>query len=658
MSSIREIGNDLPVKIIDDYVSSIINPTALASKMYVIPLSCWEIFETRNAATNTTWRSRCCRQISNLTAMPDEMNYIVFPKLSKVMQGSVSSLHFQLCVVEKLTKKIKIFCSLQRAEETGRDIQTFLNQILGTQTTWSWTEEPEIECPEMLLQEFNVCGFYIVGWIETLAAALVTGDGRLPRRWESSLRAVDVWHVCRRLRDFEIEMDIEAHAKRAIHENDSDIGNSDVEIVGSPDDVDWDGNYNDDDDDDARPMSESELVDEVPEPTPSKPPAERGAICTKGGSVKEPCAKRSRTTKPRGYRVEWETSFPWIEPSPDKTEIFYRYCRKFSKALPNLGMPPHKPQFCEVGFTSFNKLNEGCKDHQKSSRHIECIRAERNHRDGTAVTRMLDDFEGSQGRNRKKLLTLFRAIRFLSRQGLAFRGQTDRNSNMTQLTSLLTEGSGIKIGSHGYSSHDLQKEMIKLLSHTILRAFSKEVLSCPCYSVSLDECLNNTTQSQVYICVRYVDLALVTKEIFIGFIPVQSQDANTLFSALVHVMRGFGLDTQKCTGITVDGAPVMTGSLGGVRGLMQNMVPLCLFVYCLAHGFNLVLKDVVETVDPRFKVVFEFIQTVAKNLSFLGKLEWRSMNLANSQIWWTTETGQREILWQFAQLGGHSDGLR
>ena len=50
MSSNREIGNDLPVKIIDDYVSSIINPTALASKMYVIPLSCWEIFETRSAA--------------------------------------------------------------------------------------------------------------------------------------------------------------------------------------------------------------------------------------------------------------------------------------------------------------------------------------------------------------------------------------------------------------------------------------------------------------------------------------------------------------------------------------------------------------------------------------------------------------------------------
>ena len=92
---------------------------------------------------------------------------------------------------------------------------------------------------------------YIVGWFETLAAALVTGDGRLPRRWESSLRAVDVWDVCRRLRDFEIEIDIEAHAKRAIHENDSDIGNSDVEIVGSPDDVDWDGNNDYDDDDDA-----------------------------------------------------------------------------------------------------------------------------------------------------------------------------------------------------------------------------------------------------------------------------------------------------------------------------------------------------------------------------------------------------------------------
>ena len=102
----------------------------------------------------------------------------------------------------------------------------------------------------MLLQELNVCGFYIVGWIETLAAALVTGNGRLPRRWESSLMAVDAWDVCRRLRKFEIEKDFEAHAKRAIHENESHIGNSDVKIVGSPDDVNWDGNYDDDDDDD------------------------------------------------------------------------------------------------------------------------------------------------------------------------------------------------------------------------------------------------------------------------------------------------------------------------------------------------------------------------------------------------------------------------
>ena len=113
-------------------------------------------------------------------------------------------------------------------------------------------------------------------------------------------------------------MDIEAHAKRAIHENYSDIGNSDVEIVGSPDDVDWDGNYYDYD---ARPMFESELVDEVPEPTLSKPPAERGAICTKGGSVEEPCAKRSRTTKPRVYRVEWEKSFLGLSQAQTKRKF-------------------------------------------------------------------------------------------------------------------------------------------------------------------------------------------------------------------------------------------------------------------------------------------------------------------------------------------------
>ena len=83
----------------------------------------------------------------------------------------------------------------------------------------------------MPLQDVKLCGFYIVGWIGNLSTALVTSCGRLPRRWVTSLRAVDVWDVCRRLRDFDIETDIEAHGKRAIHENDSDIGNSNVEIV-------------------------------------------------------------------------------------------------------------------------------------------------------------------------------------------------------------------------------------------------------------------------------------------------------------------------------------------------------------------------------------------------------------------------------------------
>ena len=233
-----------------------------------------------------------------------------------------------------------------------------------------------------------------------------------------------------------------------------------------------------------------------------------------------------------------------------KTFRVSRDLLEFLKALPNLGMPPHTPQFCEVWFTSFNKFNERCKNHQKSSRHIECVRAERNHRDGTAVTRMLADF-GLQGRNRKKLLTLFRTIRLLLRQGLAFRGQTDRNSNMTQLIRLLTEGSGIKSFHTDIQATTCRTRLLRFLVTKFSARFPKKF--CHFHATQYPSTSAWITQQNQGVHMCSVCRSGACHERDINRIYPCKAKMPIRCSALWCVMWGFGLDTQKCTGITVFG---------------------------------------------------------------------------------------------------------
>jgi len=56
------------------------------------------------------------------------------------------------------------------------------------------------------------------------------------------------------------------------------------------------------------------------------------------------------------------------------------------------------------------------------------------------------------------------------------------------------------------------------------------------------------------------------------------------------VLNEFDIE-KKLVGQCYDGASVMAGHLTGLQARVKNVAPNAIFTHCLAHMFNLVLKN-------------------------------------------------------------------
>ena len=120
------------------------------------------------------------------------------------------------------------------------------------------------------------------------------------------------------------------------------------------------------------------------------------------------------------------------------------------------------------------------------------------------------------------------------------------------------------------------------------------------------------------VIIRYCDRSMFVSEVCLGFIPLPGQDSATLYAGLRAALIGFGIDINRCRFITTDGVPVVAGHLTGVRARLQKDVPSALFVYCLCHGLNLVVKEAISSKNgnPRLSSTLELIQAIANKLKY------------------------------------------
>ena len=114
---------------------------------------------------------------------------------------------------------------------------------------------------------------------------------------------------------------------------------------------------------------------------------------------------------------------------------------------------------------------------------------------------------------RKCFLKLLSNARYLSRQGLAFRGDSNESdSNFMQLLNLRSEDDSnlvdwMKQKTSKYTSPEMQNEMVKVMALHILRKISINLQSTSFYTVMLDETTDVANVEQVVVCLRWVPLS-------------------------------------------------------------------------------------------------------------------------------------------------------
>ena len=105
--------------------------------------------------------------------------------------------------------------------------------------------------------------------------------------------------------------------------------------------------------------------------------------------------------------------------------------------------------------------------------------------------------------NRKMFLKIISSIRFLSRQGMALRGdRNDEDSSFLQLLQLKAEDDPgllewLKRKTNKYTSHEMQNEIIKVMAMNVLRTITSSLQTSLFVTLMMDETTDISNKEQV-----------------------------------------------------------------------------------------------------------------------------------------------------------------
>ncbi|CAB3370281.1 Hypothetical predicted protein [Cloeon dipterum] len=297
----------------------------------------------------------------------------------------------------------------------------------------------------------------------------------------------------------------------------------------------------------------------------------------------------------------------------------------------------------QTGFQSFKHTKQAVERHEASKNHIISTQCMKHFKSGQGIDKALaEEREEEEKFWRKVIKRVIDVVIHLATQNLPLRGHrealrseeinaTNRGNFIatiellakydTVLNELLKTGKG----KPKYLSKTVQNEVISCISAILKEQIGKEVQAAPYYSVIFDTTQDISKVDQGSLIFRYLDFkkdelgATVSFQIcetFVGFVEVRDSSAASIFDLLVKELCGFGLTNfDKLRGMGFDGAAVMKGQYNGVQAKIKEKQPSAMYVHCLAHNLNLVVRAVVKTI----KELFDFFHFVEELYAFFAK---------------------------------------
>lgn len=223
--------------------------------------------------------------------------------------------------------------------------------------------------------------------------------------------------------------------------------------------------------------------------------------------------------------------------------------------------------------------------------------------------------------NRTALMSIIDIIRFLVRQNISLRGHDESASSLNRgnflelvhFTAKYNTSLQKWIDSHpgnvSWMSHDIQNELIHLLSTEVITRIANECKG-RFFSIMCDEVSDRSNNELLSLVVRYTLDSGKVNEALIALVKVDSTAGADLCDVIVRCLNGLQFDLNMLIAQCYDGASNMSGRYSGVQARLKS---LCLreplFVHCWTHVLNLVIQDVVKSV-PLCSRTFELLQKI------------------------------------------------
>ena len=115
-----------------------------------------------------------------------------------------------------------------------------------------------------------------------------------------------------------------------------------------------------------------------------------------------------------------------------------------------------------------------------------------------------------------------------------------------------------------YTSHEIQNELLSIMSLQVIREIASQIQSAPYFTVMIDEATDLTNIKQVVLVIRSVNDNLTVTEDFIGLYKTESIESSSLVSMIKDVLLQMNLKLKYCRGQCYDGGSNMTGVRNGV----------------------------------------------------------------------------------------------
>ncbi|KAL4085319.1 hypothetical protein QTP88_027178 [Uroleucon formosanum] len=199
--------------------------------------------------------------------------------------------------------------------------------------------------------------------------------------------------------------------------------------------------------------------------------------------------------------------------------------------------------------------------------------------------------------NREHLKFLLKAVLFLSKQGLAFRGhnESDISKNKGNFLEILDMFADDKIklrlqARYGhYTSPEYQNDFISSIAQCTRQIILNSMNKFGVYTIMFDETKDLSKKEQMSFLIRFVDKELNICEKSIGCYHMENSNAESLASEIIKILSINKLNIMNCIGQCYDGASVMSGQYSGVQERIRFKVPHAIYVHCYAHRLNLCL---------------------------------------------------------------------